>query len=77
MKLFFKKKKFYLLFLEYAMMNFKLIMSNKIIQIVQAVRSIVSTRNNILSSMQSIPVRCKIPFGLFTLGLFHENTSLS
>lgn len=76
MKLFLKKK-FCLLFLEYAMMNFKLIMRNKIIQIVQAVRSIVSTRNNILSSMQSIPVRCKIPFGLFTLGLFHENTSLS
>lgn len=75
MKLF--KKKFCLLFLEYAMMNFKLIMRNKIIQIVQTVGSIVSTRNNTLSSMQSIQVRCKIPFGLFALGLFHENTSLS
>lgn len=32
------------------MMNFKLIMRNKIIQIVQTVKSIVSTRNNILSS---------------------------
>lgn len=58
------------------MMNFKHIMRNKITQKVQAVKSIVSTRNSILPSMQSIPVRCKIPFGLFALG-FSMKTHLS
>lgn len=77
MKLFKNVSDFYSLFLEYATVNLKRLMRNKITQIVLAGRSIVSTRNIILLSLQSTPVGCKIPFGLFALGLFHENTSLS